>query len=178
MRSTRRTTRMMPRTTPGSSIATSSPPTCWSAAAVRHGPGRSLPAHACSWGARSPPRARRRKPDLGDLARGDAVLQRTVDVERQLDRMVPCDRRGDGHHTAVARGQTGSLSDIARQPALSELLERGRRCRTSIADTASSRLRCVGMRASPGSQHYARTLAVEEYNAEADGPATDPRGRL
>ena len=61
--------------------------------------------------------------DLGHLLRLDAIVERQVQVERHLDRLVARDQRGERDDAAIAGREAGALPHVAEQAVLRILLE-------------------------------------------------------
>src|SRR6266511_4843329 len=53
--------------------------------------------------------------DLGDLARSDAVIERQVDMEWHLDRLMACDKGGNRHDAPVPWREARLFPDISER---------------------------------------------------------------
>lgn len=61
-----------------------------------------------------------------DFGRPHAVVEREIEIERHLDRLVARNQRGDGDEATVAGTQAWALPHLAEQSVLRVVVERGR----------------------------------------------------
>src|SRR3954468_24283521 len=64
--------------------------------------------------------------DLGNFRRLHTIIEREIEIEGQLDRLIARDKGGDREHATIAERKTGPFPEIAQNSLLSILFERGR----------------------------------------------------